>query len=83
MVLYFIEMSDLKFLFFSKLTKFQQFIFKRIHWILTFPNGPTKISCNQCLYVKVYCALIENENEKAKPTHYFVQIIDYNNPYDQ
>jgi len=43
MVLYFIETPDPKFPFFSKLTNFQQCMFKRIYWILTSSDGPTKI----------------------------------------
>jgi len=35
------------------------------------------------LYLKVHCPLIEYENRKVKPAHYLVQIIDYNDPYDQ
>ena len=33
--------------------------------------------------MEVRCALIEYENEKAKPAHYLFQIVDYDNPYDQ
>ena len=58
-------------------------MFRRIYWILTSTDGPTKIPNNQCLYVEVHCALIKYENEKAKLAHYLVQIVDYDEPYDQ
>jgi len=51
-------------------------MFQRIHWILTSPDGPTKISFIRCL-------MIEYENEKAKPAHYLAQIVDYNDLYGQ
>jgi len=75
MVLCFTEIPDPKFPFFSTLTKFQQCIFRRIHWILTFPNGPTKAAVHRCLTLEVYSALIEYENEKVKPAHYLVQLL--------
>jgi len=59
MVVYFMEFPDPNFLFFSTLTKFQQCMFKKMHWILTSPDGPTKIPNNRCLYVEVHYALIE------------------------
>jgi len=83
MVVYLMEISDPKFLFFSRRTRFQQCMFKRIHWIPTSSDGPIKISYNRCLYVKVHYALIEYENVKAKPTHYLVQLVDLDNPRDQ
>jgi len=58
-------------------------MFKKIHWIFTSPDGLTKISSNRCLYLEVHCALIEYENEKANSTHYLVQIVDYDDLYDQ
>ena len=72
MVFYFIEILDPKFSFFSILTKFQQRMFWRIHWILTSPKGPTKIPVIKCLNLEVYSALIEYENEKAKPVDYLI-----------
>jgi len=33
--------------------------------------------------VEVHYALIEYENEKANLAHYFVQIVDFDNPNDQ
>ena len=51
-------------------------MFKRIHWILNSLEGPTKILVRKCLTLKVYSTPIEYENEKAKPAHYLVQIID-------
>jgi len=71
-VLYFMEIPDPKYPFFPKLTKFQQCMFGRIHWILTSPDGAIKIRNNWCLYVEVCCALIDYENGKVKPTHYLV-----------
>ena len=58
-------------------------MFKRIHWILMSPDGPTKISYSRPLYLEVHCALIEYENGRAKPAHCLVQIVDYDDPYDQ
>ena len=58
-------------------------MFKRIHWIITSPDGPTKISYNRCLYVEVHCTVIKYENGKAKPACYVVQIIDFDDPNDQ
>lgn len=58
-------------------------MFKRIHWILTFPDGPTKISVHRCLTLEVYNALIEYENGKDKPAHYLVQIVDCDDLNDQ
>jgi len=83
MVVYFMEFPNSKFLFLSTLTKFQQCMFERIHWILTSPDGPTKILNNRCLYVEVHCALIAYENEKAKLAYYLVQIVDFDNPDDR
>ena len=83
MILYFIEIPNPKFPFFSRLTKFQQCLLRRIHWILTSPKGPTKIPISRCLNLKVYGALIEYENGKAKSAHYFIQIVDYDDLNDQ
>ena len=83
MIVYLMEIPNPKFPFFSTLTKFQQCMFKKIHWIPTFPDGLTKILYSKPLYLEVHCALIEYKNGKAKPTHYLVQIIDYDDPYDQ
>ena len=33
--------------------------------------------------MKVHCALIEYANEKAKQADYLVQIVDYDDPYNQ
>jgi len=51
--------------------------------ILTSPDGPTKISKHTCLSVEADCVLIEYENEKAKPAHYLIQIVDFDDPNDQ
>ena len=83
MVLYFTEIVDLKFSFFSTLTKFQQCMFKMIHRVLTSSEGPTKIPVRRCLNLKVYGALIEYENGKTKPSYYLTQIIDYSDLDDQ
>ena len=42
-----------------------------------------KVPVCKCLNLKVYSALIEYENEKAKPTHYLIQIVDYDDLEDQ
>ena len=70
-----------KFAFFSRLTKFQQCMFRRIHWILISPDGSKK-NPNRCLYVEVHCALIKYKNEKAKPAHYLVKIVDFDDSDD-
>ena len=44
MVAYLMKIPYLKYPCFSRVTKFQQYMVKRIHWIITSPNGPTKIS---------------------------------------
>jgi len=75
-VAYFMEVPDPKLTFFSRLTKFQQFMFKRINWILTFLVGLIKIPHIRTLYVEIHCAIIEYENEKAKSAHYLVQLVD-------
>jgi len=58
-------------------------MFKEIYWILTSLDGPTKNTYSKPLYLEVHCALIQYENGRAKLGHYLVQIIDYDNPYDQ
>ena len=67
----------------STLTKFQQYMFKRFHWILKSPKGPTTIPVRRYLTMKIYSALIEYENRKAKLAHYLVQIVDCDDPNDQ
>lgn len=76
MVLYFTEILDLKFSFFSILIKLKQCMFKKINWILTSPEGPTRNPARRYLTLEVYSALIEYENGKAKPANYLLQIID-------
>ena len=83
MVLYFIEIPYRNFPIFSRLTKFQQCMFRKFHWILTSPEGPTKILVSKYLNLEVYSALIEYENEKAKLAHYLIQIVDYDDLYNQ
>jgi len=58
-------------------------MFRRIHWFLTSPDTPTRISYIRSLYVEVHCAIIEYENEKVKPVHYLVQTVDLDDPNDQ
>jgi len=83
MVVYFMKFPDPKYPPFSKLTKFQQCVFKMLHWILTSHDGLTKILNNQCLYVEVHCTIIEYGNGKAKLAHYLVQIVDYDDSHNQ
>ena len=83
MVSYLIEIPYPKFQFFSRLAKFQQCIFKRIHWILISPDSPTKFLYIRSLYVEVHYAVIEYENEKAMPAYYFVQLVDSDDPNDR
>ena len=70
LIVYFMKIPCPKFAFFSRLTKFQWCIFRRIHWILTSPDGPRKNPNNRCLYVEVHCALVKHENGKTKPDQY-------------
>jgi len=58
-------------------------MFKRFHWILKSPEGPTKIPVRRYLTLEVYSALIECKNGIAKPAHYLVQIVDCDDPNDQ
>jgi len=83
MIVYYMEILDSKFLFFSTLTKLQECMFKKIHWILIAPDGPTKILYNRCQCLEVHCALIEYENGKVNPAYYLIQIIGYDEAYDQ
>ena len=82
MIPYVIQILNPKYQFFSRLTKFQQCMFKRIHWIRTSTDGPTNVAYNRSLYVKVHCVVIEYENEKAKLAHYLVQLIDLDDHND-
>jgi len=47
MVAYLIEIPYPKYLLFTTLTKFQQYMSKKIRWILTAPDGLTKIQYNR------------------------------------
>lgn len=58
-------------------------MFKRIHWFLTSPDGPTKIPYNRSLYIEVHYVVIEYENKKPKSTYYLVQLVDLDNPNNQ
>ena len=79
---YLIESPDLEYQFFSKSTKFQKHRFKKIYWILTSLDGPTKFPYNGSLYVEVHCIVIEYENGKIKSVHFLVQLIDLEVPND-
>ena len=43
----------------------------------------TKVPVQRCLNLEVHSALIKYENEKAKPAHYLIQIVDYDDLNDQ
>ena len=58
-------------------------MFKKIHWILTSSEGPTKIPVRRCLILEVYSALIEYENGKPKSALYLFQIVDCDDLNDQ
>ena len=79
MLVYLMEIPYPKYQFFSILTEFQWCMFKRIHWILTSPNNPTKVPYNRGQHVKVLYTVIEYEYGKAKPSQYLVQLVDLDN----
>ena len=54
-----------------------------IYQVFTSPYNPTKFSYNRSINIEVHCIVIEYENEKAKPTHYLIQLIDLKDPHDQ
>jgi len=83
MVLYFSEVPNPNFSFFSTLTKFQHYKFKKFYWILKSPERPTKNPICRYLTLEVYSALFKYENEKVKPAHFLIQIIDCVDPNDQ
>ena len=58
-------------------------MFKRIHWICTSPDRPTRAPENGSLHIKVHCILIKYENGKAKLAYYPIQLINLNDPNDQ
>jgi len=58
-------------------------MFKRIHQVLTFPDSPTRTTYNRNLHISIHCALIEYENEKAKPAYYLIQLTDLEDLNDQ
>jgi len=49
-------------------------MFKRIHQVFISPYNPTKFPYNRSINVKVPCAVIEYENEKAKSAHYLIRL---------
>ena len=51
-------------------------MFKRIHQVFISPNSPIKFPYNRSIDLEVHCAVIECENEKAKPTHYLIRLTD-------
>ena len=58
-------------------------MFKRIHQVFISPDSLTKFLYNRSIDVEVHCAVIEYENEKAKPTHYLIRLIDLEDHDDQ
>jgi len=70
------EIPNSKYPFFSYLMKFQKCLFKWIHQVLTSPNSLIRAPYNTNLQIEVHCALIEYENEKAKPVYYLAQLTD-------
>jgi len=58
-------------------------MFERIHQVFISPDSPTKFLYNRSIDVKVYCAFIEHENEKAKPTYYLIRLTDLEDLVDQ
>jgi len=83
MIAYFLEIPNPEKPFFQSLTKFQKYIFKRIHQVFISPDSPTKFPYNQSIDVEVHCAVIEYENEKAKLAHYLVQLTNLEDLNDQ
>ena len=83
MVAYFLEIHDPKNPFFQSLTKFQKCMFKTIHQVFIPPDSLTKFPCNRSIDVEVHCAVIEYENEKAKPAHYLIQLPNLEDLDDQ
>ena len=65
MIAYFMKIPNLKYWFFTSITKFQKCMFKRIHWILTSPNSTTSALHNRSLHIGIHYTLIEYENEKV------------------
>jgi len=72
MVAYFLEIPNPKNPFFQILTKFKKCMFNRIHEVFMSLDSSIKFSYNRSIDVKFYCAVIEYENGKAKPTHYLI-----------
>jgi len=70
MIAHFLEIPNPEKSFFQSLTNFQKCMFKRICQVFISPDDPTKFPYNRSIDVEVYCAVIEYENEKAKPAHY-------------
>jgi len=83
MVCYFLEIPNPENPFFQSLTKFQKYIFKRIHQVFISLYSPTKFSYNKSIDVEVHCAVIEYENGKAKLAHYLIRLTDLEDLDDQ
>ena len=66
MVAYFLEIPNPENSFFQILTKFQKYMFKRIHQVFISPDNPTKFPHNRSTDVEVHCAVIEYENGKSQ-----------------
>jgi len=56
---------------------------KRIHQVFTFLDSPTKFPYNRSINAELHSAIIEYENGKAKPGHYFIRLTDLGDPDDQ
>jgi len=83
MVIYFSEIPNPENPFFQSLTKFQNYMFKRIHQVFISPDSPTKFSYNKSIDVEVHCAVIQYENEKAKPAYYLIRLTNLKELDDQ
>jgi len=83
MVAYFLEIPNPGKPFLQSLTKFQKCIFKRILQIFTSLDSPTKFPYNRSIDIEVHYAVIEYENEKVKPAHYLIRLIDLEDLDDQ
>ena len=83
MISYLMEIPYFKYRFFSSVTQFQEYMFTRIHWIITSSDSPTRGPYNRSMNIEVHYTLIKYENENVKSTDYLVQLIDLNDPNGQ
>jgi len=58
MVAYFLDIPNLENPFFQSLTKFQKYMFKRIHQVFISLDNPTKFPYNMSIDVEVHYAVI-------------------------